>query len=812
MTGPRGVARARLRRISAASLVALLTGSAAVAATPAYAAGSPATAAVAAAVAGSPAADGNDVRVVARLVDRDGRPRFREVHAPTVAAERRAAAALPGSVGVAVDVPVSIATLPGSAAPGDAAVPAGSTTAPAGAAVPVNTAAVAAAASPDPYRSRQWGNDTLKIDELPAVDTGSQIVAVLDTGVLASHEDFGAGQVLCHLGADFTGEGRTPANGCIDPHGHGTHVAGIVGAVKGNGKGVEGAAAGVKILPVRVLGATGGGTALAAANGIIWAVDHGATVVSMSLGGGYSSVYDDAIRYANSKNVTVVAAVGNNRTDGNAVLWPAASPGAIGVAAIDRNGVSTSWSNSNVTSDISAPGDFIYSLYSRSGYPPYVYMSGTSMATPYASAVVALHRAAHPAATDAQVQQALYGTANDLEIPGRDDNTGWGMVDPYQLLAGAEYGTIAAPTAPAAPTGIAGNGTAELSWKPVTSRVAAPVTGYHVYRDGNRVATVAGTSYADANLVNATPYAYSVSAYGDGGESERSAATTVTPQERIAAPATPSGLAAEPGDAAVTLSWGAVPGSDSSPLTGYRLYRDGSLVATVSGTSHVDAGLVNGRAYAYTVAAYGPGGQSGASEPVTATPEAPLAAPARPTGVTARGGVATVTLSWAPVTDTTTAPVSGYRVFRNGIEVAAPTGTSFTDKAVTSGQRYSYTVAAYGPGGQSAASAPVRAVPLYPAASVTLSAVKVAKNARIGVTSRHFRPGTAVVVSESYSYVARGRTYRAVRQLAVGRVPSSGTWQASVLPVQTAPTGTLYVRGTDQNGRQVGFMGTIGVD
>jgi subtilisin family serine protease len=241
--------------------------------------------------------------------DAEGRPEFVEVPAPTVRQALQEAAELPGYDGVAVEAPVSIAAT-------------------------------------DPYLPQQWAHPKLRISELPAMTSPAGItVAVLDTGVRSTHEDFASGQVLCLEGSNFTTDAGT--TGCVDPHGHGTHVAGIIGAAAGNGLGVAGLAPGVSILPVRVLNSAGAGTSTQTAQGIVYAVDRGAKVINASLGGPYSAAYDQAVAYATSKGVLVVASAGNNRTTGttpNSVNYPAASPGAVSVAATTPADVSAAYS------------------------------------------------------------------------------------------------------------------------------------------------------------------------------------------------------------------------------------------------------------------------------------------------------------------------------------------------------------------------------------------------------------------------------------------------------------------------------------
>src|SRR6185503_18095428 len=141
----------------------------------------------------------------------------------------------------------------------------------------------------DPLRTQQWALDETSFEAAWPAERGSGVtVAVVDTGVLASHQDL-VGAVV--PGTDLASDAHSvdpDGTGRVDPGGHGTHVAGIIGARTNNGLGIAGAAPAVKIMPVRVLDAHGSGVASDVAEGIIWAADHGARVINLSLGGGPS--------------------------------------------------------------------------------------------------------------------------------------------------------------------------------------------------------------------------------------------------------------------------------------------------------------------------------------------------------------------------------------------------------------------------------------------------------------------------------------------------------------------------------------------
>ena len=277
----------------------------------------------------------------------------------------------------------------------------------------------------DSYRGRQWALSKLDAERAWSISKGAgQKVAVVDSGV-ANVTDL-SGQVLS--GHDFvTGTG----NGQADQNGHGTHVAGIIAAKANNRYGTAGLAPAAKILPVRVLDNKGKGYASDIARGIVWATDHGAGVINLSLGGAYDKSMKVAVDYAVSKHRVVVAAAGNS---GNGVVsYPAGFTNVMSVAASTDTDTIAGFSSFGPHLDVAAPGQDILSTVPGNGF---AYASGTSMASPYAAAAVALLRSA--AATkqlgSIDAKRALEATAVDVGAPGKDATSGAGRINPYRAL------------------------------------------------------------------------------------------------------------------------------------------------------------------------------------------------------------------------------------------------------------------------------------------------------------------------------------------------------------------------------------------
>ncbi|WP_433007843.1 S8 family serine peptidase [Kribbella sp. CA-294648] len=263
--------------------------------------------------------------------------------------------------------------------------------------------------------------------------TGNQIVAVLDTGVDAGHPDLAG-----HLVPGYNAVSSTRPNP-VDDNGHGTMMLGIIAASANNSIGVAGVGWNVKAMPVKVLDANGEGYDADIAEGIDWAVTHGAKVINLSLGGDTDNVVlHDAVKRAVAKGVVVVAAAGN---DGNNVVqFPASYPEVLAVAATNAGGALTHFSSYGDWVDIAAPGWDILSTGVRSmtpsGYEPYWYCTGTSCSAPIVAGVAALVKNKRPSLTAAQVAQRLKALSRDAGPRGTDPYYGAGILDAYAALGG----------------------------------------------------------------------------------------------------------------------------------------------------------------------------------------------------------------------------------------------------------------------------------------------------------------------------------------------------------------------------------------
>jgi subtilisin family serine protease len=225
---------------------------------------------------------------------------------------------------------------------------------------------------------------------------------------------------------------------------HGTHVAGTI-AAKRDGNGVIGLAYNAKIMPIVIFDTSGYVGDDFVADGVIWAVDNGADVLSNSWGGwGYSYVLKDAYDYAIDHGAIVVFSAGNDHTDQH-VQAPVGYPGIIGVAAVEYNGGNyrtTFFSNRGDYVSVGAPGVAILSTVPLwdtdeffDGQHPYAFYQGTSMACPHVSALAALIKEMYPNATQWEVRKILEQSAIDIDDPGYDHNSGYGLINAQSALS-----------------------------------------------------------------------------------------------------------------------------------------------------------------------------------------------------------------------------------------------------------------------------------------------------------------------------------------------------------------------------------------
>lgn len=284
----------------------------------------------------------------------------------------------------------------------------------------------------DPRSADQKGLGMIGMGKAWDISLGDPrvVIAVVDTGIDMTHPDLRDKLVP---GFNVLSPGQPPQ----DDNGHGTHASGIAAASTDNRTGIAGTAPRCRIMPIKALNSEGGGDGFSVATGVVWAVDNGAHIINLSLGGeAPQETLERAIKYALARNVSVIVAMGNEST--NALRYPASYPGVIAVGSVDQTRNLSNFSNYGKWMSVVAPGSQILStmpmqsvyMTSAEGYMnEYDFMDGTSMAAPMVAGVVALMKSRHPNLTPAEIKARLEGTARDLGAPGFDERFGHGLVD-----------------------------------------------------------------------------------------------------------------------------------------------------------------------------------------------------------------------------------------------------------------------------------------------------------------------------------------------------------------------------------------------
>lgn len=402
-------------------------------------------------------------------------------------------------------------------------------------------------------------------------NTGGPTIAILDSGVNAAHADLAAQMVP---GWNFYSNNADTS----DVYGHGTKVAGAAAAAGNNGLGVVGVSFRSKIMPIRVTDTAGYGYTSAMAGGIRWAADNGAKVANLSFRNvAGDSIIINAANYMRSKGGVVVAAGGN--TGGELVLT--ASSAITAVAATNSADSRTSWSSWGNHIDVAAPGEGIWVTTMSGGYGA---SSGTSFASPVTAGVYALMMTANPSLTPAQLDTALFSTAQDIHTSDFDVYTGYGRINAAAAVQKAKT-TFASdtqsPTASiAAPTGGKVSGTVAVdvnaSDNIAVARVDLLVDGKVILTDS---AAPYSFSWSTAGLTDGSRQlqAKAYDAAGNVGTSGAVAVTvandTVAPTVSITNPANGSTV-----DSQIAI---AVAATDNVKVSKLSLIIDGKEVAVV---------------------------------------------------------------------------------------------------------------------------------------------------------------------------------------------------------------------------------------
>ncbi len=377
----------------------------------------------------------------------------------------------------------------------------------------------------DPGYAQQWHLGTIQAPSAWNITTGSSTpIAMVDSGVDPTHPDLASKLVP---GWNFVSGNST----ILDTMGHGTTTAGAAAAIGDNAVGVTGVAWNNPIMPLIVLDPTGYASYSNIASAIMYAADHGARIVNVSIGGtSASSTLQNAVNYAWSKGTVVFASAGNGGT--NAPYYPAGCQNAVAVGATDSTDTLAYFSNYGSFVGVTAPGVGIYTTAAGGGYTT---MSGTSYSSPIAAGVAALVLAQAPSLTASGLVSLLENNSDDLGAPGYDPYYGYGRINAYRAVSAAAALNVPPPvttiSTPGNGSSVSGNVSVQGT---VTAQAGLSQVQFLV--DGSVLATGYSSPFAFSwNSSNAANGTHTISVRGYDASNHMSQASVAVNVNNLAA-------------------------------------------------------------------------------------------------------------------------------------------------------------------------------------------------------------------------------------------------------------------------------------
>ncbi|MBP1308840.1 chitodextrinase [Paenibacillus sp. 1182] len=516
-----------------------------------------------------------------------------------------------------------------------------------------------------PAEESQWSFQSVKSSDMWSKGyTGAGVkVAIIDSGIMTTHPDLAvAGGVST---VDYT-------TSYEDDNGHGTHVAGIIGAKKNN-IGMVGVAPGAKLYAVKAMGADGDGTLGDVLEGLDWSIQNKMDIINLSLSMNYDSeLLHDMVDRAYNDGIIVISSAGNDAekvaNPEDSVYYPGKYSSVIAVSSVDQNMVRSSSSAMGPENEFSAPGVAIVSTWNSGKYAK---VSGTSQAAPHVAGALAILKQEYPSMSNVQLREELRHHIKDLGVPGRDNQYGYGMVTFANETDDQVQGEVTNLKA----TEITESSMSISFTNPTTSNF----TYANVYVNGVRVGTVTDGQIKLDSLKANTAYQIMVKVVDANGVESTGLSIDAKTLAHAALEEVSNLTVTEKSTTSLTLKWTNPTDPNFSKVN---LYVDGVKVGEATESEYTFKGLTPNKSYMLTVKTVDSSGNESAGQLVNAKtddeiviPPVDTTAPAEVSALnTTEKTTTTVKLTWMNPTDTDFAKVN---LYLNGVKVADTLGTEY---------------------------------------------------------------------------------------------------------------------------------------